>query len=127
MRLWSLFAASLLIPSDTVRQSPTPAGMVWLRHKPRHTDRVPLLNSTVGLNISRASLAGTEGTAERLRGILGARRTNRVAVVTKPPLMDVDCIWASDSCRLLQVLLEGRFHSRHRVIFHCCRSPLFEF
>jgi hypothetical protein len=36
MRLWSLFAAPQLFPSDTLRHSQTPSWMVGLRHKERH-------------------------------------------------------------------------------------------
>jgi len=38
MRLWSLFAASHVFLSDTLRHSTTPAGMLGLRHNSRHSD-----------------------------------------------------------------------------------------
>ena len=46
MRLWSLFTASQLFPSDTLRHAPTPAGMAGLRHKLRHKTRQSMARLT---------------------------------------------------------------------------------
>ena len=82
MRLRTLYAASHLFPSDILRHSRTWAGMAGLRHKPRHKDRVSPLPQRWVVNIGGASLARTEGTAARPRGLLGARRTKWAAVFT---------------------------------------------
>lgn len=82
MQGWRMFAASLLIPSDTLRDSPIPAGMAGLGHKPRH--KLASREGTTSDSKTPGGVTPCPGEFTYIARVLGHKKFRRVPCKLKP-------------------------------------------